>query len=97
MAFVLRPKCGVQFLAEQSGLTNVTSTPMRFMVTAKIEAAAINARRTDQMVSRADNIEHREEDRGLPGGCQHGGRAALKRGDMRRDGVVRRVLQAGIK
>ena len=51
----------------------------------------------DQMVARTDDIEHGEEDGGLPGGCQHGGCAALKRGDTRRDGVVRRVLQAGIE
>ena len=63
----------------------------------EVEAAAVNARRTDQMVARADDIEHGEEDGGLPGGCQHGGCAALKRGDTRRDGVVCRVLQAGIE
>ena len=32
----------------------------------EVEAAAVNARRTDQMVARADDIEHGEEDGGLP-------------------------------
>ena len=35
MAFVLGRKAASSSSAEQSGSTNVTSTPMRFMVTAK--------------------------------------------------------------
>ena len=92
------PKCGVQFLRRAVRIDKRDLDAHALHGDGKkIEAAAINARRTDQMVTRADNIEHREEDRCLPGGRQHGSRTALKRGDTRRDGVVRRVLQAGIK
>ena len=63
----------------------------------EVEAAAVDARRAHQMVARADDVEDRKEDRRHPGARQHGGCAALKRGDARRDGVVRRVLQAGIE
>ena len=92
------PKCGVQFLRRAVRIDKRDLDAHALHGDGKkIEAAAINARRTDQMVTRADNIEHREEDRCLPGGCQHGSRTALKRGDTCRDGVVRRVLQAGIK
>ena len=49
------------------------------------------------MVARARDVEDREEGRGLSAGGQHARDAALQIRDLRRDGVVRGVLQAGVE
>ena len=92
------PESGVQLLRGAVGIDERDLDAHALHGNGKeIEAAAVNARRADQMVARADDVEHGKEDRRLSGGRQHGGRAALKRGNARRNGVVRRVLQAGIE
>ena len=63
----------------------------------QIEAAAVNAGGADQMVARAHDIEYGKEDRRLPGRGEHRRRAALQRGNARRNGVICRVLQTRVK
>ena len=63
----------------------------------EVERAAVDGGGGDHMVSRRAEIEHGKEVRRLPRGGQHSRDAAFQVGDLRRDGVVRRVGKAGIE
>ena len=63
----------------------------------QVIGAAVDGGARHHMVAAAGDIEDGEEVRGLAGAGQHGGRTALEFADLRGDGVVGGVLQAGIE
>ena len=63
----------------------------------EVERAAVDGRRRHHVTARLADVEHREEVRRLAGAREHARGAALERGDLRRYGIVRRVLQTRVE
>lgn len=62
----------------------------------EVERAAVDGGGGDDVVAVVADVEQREEVRRLAGRGEHRGRAAFQLADLRGDGVVGRILQAGV-
>ena len=63
----------------------------------EVEGAAVDGGGGDDVVAVVADVEQREEVRRLAGRGEHRGRAAFQLADLRGDGVVGRILQAGVE
>ena len=63
----------------------------------EVARTAVNGARANEVVARFADVEHRVEVRSLAGTREHAGDTAFEGGNLCSHGVVRRVLQTGVK